>query len=55
MKGIHLKLKPITRVEKSEARQFLQPAQYCASCTRGVMTVLSVNTMPNIRILLARY
>ena len=34
----------ITQVEKSEARQFLQPAQYCASSNRGVMPVLPLNT-----------
>ena len=44
-----------TQVEKSEARQFLQPAQYCASCDRGVMPMLLVNTEPNIGILLAYY
>ena len=42
-------------MEKLEARQFLQPAQYCASCNKGVVPVLPVNTMPKIRILLACY
>ena len=44
-----------TQVENSEARQYLQLAQYCASCNRGVIPVLSVNTMPNIGIVLAYY
>ena len=43
------------QVANSEARQFLQPAQYYASCNRAVMPVLSVNTVPNIGILLAYY
>ena len=37
-----------SQVENSEARQFLQPAQYCYSCNRGVMPVLPVNTVPNV-------
>ena len=48
-------MKRLTQVEKSEARQFLQPAQYCASCNRRVMPVLPVNTVPNIGIILAYY
>ena len=46
---------PTSQVEKSEARKFLQPAQYCASCIRGVMPVLPVDTVPNIGILLVYY
>ena len=45
----------ISNDPRSEARQFLQPAQYCASCILGVMLVLPVNTVPNIGILLAYY
>ena len=45
----------MSQVEKSEARQYLQPARYCASCNRGVMPVLPGSTVPNIGILLARY
>ena len=44
-----------SQVEKSETRQFLQLAQYCASCNRGVRPVLTVNTVPNMGILLAYY
>ena len=44
-----------SQVEKSEARQYLQLAQYCDSCNGGVMTVLPVNTVPNICIVLAYY
>ena len=40
-----------SQVEKSDARQYLHPAQYCASCNRGVILVLPVNTVPNIGIL----
>ena len=43
------------QVENSEARQYLQLAQYCASCNRGVMPVLPFNTVPNIGIVLAYY
>ena len=53
-----LKIKPfggVTQVEKSEARQYLQLAQYCASCNWGVIPVLAVNTLPNIGVLLAYY
>ena len=42
-------------MEKSEVRQYLQLAQYYASCNRGVMPVLLVNTVPNIGILLSYY
>ena len=45
----------MNQVEKSEARQYLQLAQYCAKCNREVMPVLPVNTVPNIGILLAYY
>ena len=41
----------VIQVEKSEAIQYLQLAQYCASCKRGVMPVLPVNTVLNIGIL----
>ena len=44
-----------TQVEKSEAKQYLQLVQYCASCNRGVMPVLPVNTVPNIGIVQAYY
>ena len=44
-----------SQVEKSEPRQYLQLVQYCASCNRGVMPVLPVNTVPNIGIVLAYY
>ena len=47
--------KKTIQVEKSEARQYLQLAQYFASCNRGVMPVLPVNTVPNIGIVLAYY
>ena len=48
-------MKIVSQVKKLEARQVLQPVQYCASCNRGVMSVLPVNTVPNIGILLAYY
>ena len=44
-----------SQVEKSETRQFLQPAQYCASCNQGVMPVLPANTKPKIGAVLAQY
>ena len=44
-----------SRLEKSEARQYLQLAQYCASCNWGVMPIQSVNTGPNIVVALAYY
>ena len=44
-----------SQVEKSEARRYLQLAQYCASYNRGVMPVLPVNTVPYIGVLLAYY
>ena len=43
------------QVENSEARQYLQLAQYCASCNQGVIPVLPVNTVLNIGIVLAYY
>ena len=44
-----------SQVEKSEARQYLQPARYYASYNRGVMPILPANTVPNIGILLTYY
>ena len=44
-----------TQVEKLEARQYLQLAQYCASFNRGVTPVLPVNTVPKIGIVLAYF
>ena len=38
-----------------EARQYSQLAQYCATCNRGVIPVLPVNTVTNIGIVLAYY
>ena len=48
-------LDEVSQVENSEDRDFLQPAQYCASCNQGVMPVLPVNTVLNIGILLSYY
>ena len=44
-----------SQMEKSEARQYLQLAQYYASFNRGAMPVLPVNTVPNIGMVLAYY